>query len=104
MSVISGGTALNGLSAGGNARSSAGSAGISIIFLRLARFRRRDTTVQIDADRSLVRDHDAANPYCLGRVVRRPQLEHHLVLGAEVDRLQMTPAAQIPDVHRDGRT
>ena len=53
MSVISGGTALNGLSAGGSTLSSAGSAGISIT-LRIFQSPLSRYQSQIDADKSLV--------------------------------------------------
>src|ERR1700674_1132078 len=34
----------------------------------------------------------------LGRVVRRTQLEHHLLFGAKIDLLLVSPLGQIPDV------
>ena len=33
-------------------------------------------------------------------IVRGPELEHHLMLGAEFEPLQVTACVEIPDVHR----
>src|SRR5690242_1279270 len=63
MSLMSGGTALNGLSAGGSTPSSAGSAGMVIVFFALnvplSRYH-----VQTDPDRSAVLITTPAKPYC----------------------------------------
>src|SRR5277367_6574861 len=88
-SVISGGTALNGLSAGGSTLSSAGSAGISITL--------RTFHSPFSRCQSQIHAHESVS---LGRIVRRTQFEHQLILGAEVERFQMPPVAQIPDVNR----
>src|SRR5580704_5733378 len=48
----------------------------------------------------LGRDDHTDEAESLGRVVRWPQLERHLILGADVERLQMPPVAQIPDMNR----
>ena len=98
MSVTSGGTAPNGCRIGGSCSVSAGSAGIVITFST------RDGAVvgalpqphrggQVGG-----RGDDADEPVRLARVVRRPQLEHHLVLGAEVDLLQVRALLEVPDV------
>ena len=42
--------------------------------------------------------HHADEPVRLGGVVRRAQLEHHLVLGAEVDLLAVAALGKVPDV------
>ena len=99
MSVTSGGTAPNGCSAGGRSAGSAGSAGI---VMTLSAFHSSPSRChrQTEADRSAVRDHDADEaPGRLG-VVRGPQLQHHLVLGAEVDRLQVPALGEVPEVQR----
>jgi hypothetical protein len=44
------------------------------------------------------RDDDADEAVGLGRVVRGAQLEHHLVLGAKVDRLLVAALLEVPDV------
>ena len=44
------------------------------------------------------RHHHADEAVGAGRVVGRPQLEHHLLLGAEVELLQMRALAQVPHV------
>ena len=44
------------------------------------------------------RGHDADEPVRLAHVVRGAQLEHHLVLGAEVDLLQVAPLLEVPHV------
>src|SRR6202030_398046 len=64
ISVISGGTALNGLSAGGSTLSSAGSAGISIT-LRTFQSPPSRCHNQIDADKSLVEITTPTNPKVL---------------------------------------
>ena len=43
-------------------------------------------------------DHDADEPVLLGRVVRGAQLEHHLVLVADVDGLDVGPGLHVPEV------
>ncbi len=44
------------------------------------------------------RGDDADEPVALVRVVRRAQLEHHLVLRAEVDLLHVLARGEVPDV------
>ena len=61
MSVISGGTALKGFSAGGSRSGSAGSAGTSIILRRLQLPLSRCHN-QIEAERSLVEITTPTNP------------------------------------------
>jgi hypothetical protein len=61
MSVMSGGTALKGLSAGGSRAGSAGSAGISMTLLTL-HLPLSQRQVQIDAERSLVETTTPKNP------------------------------------------
>ena len=46
----------------------------------------------------LERDDDTCKSVCLRRVVRRAHLKNHLVLLAEVKRLNMAPLAQIPNM------
>ena len=97
MSVTSGGTALKPLSSGGSRSASAGSAGMSMTFLT-AHF----VAVAVpDPDRRrqvLEADDGVDEAVGLGRVVRRPQLEHDLVLLAEVELLQVLALVQIPEV------
>ena len=45
------------------------------------------------------RYHNAVESISLGRIVRRTELKHHLLLRAHVLRLQVPPFAQIPEVH-----
>ena len=42
--------------------------------------------------------HHADEAIASSRIVRRAQLEHHLLLGAELQLLDVAAAAQIPDV------
>src|SRR5262249_24080883 len=44
--------------------------------------------------------HDTDESVRLLRIVRRAQLEHHLILGAELQDLAMPALLQIPDVQR----
>ena len=97
--MINGGTALNPWKSGGNLSGSAGSAGISMIFFtssiavllvpwpdrRRQVFQRGDHT------------HKAVRP-C--RFVSGAQFQHHLLLGPQVQHLQMTPLAKVPHVER----
>ena len=97
MSVTSGGTAPNGSSSGGSWSASAGSAGIVITLVTA----HRSAGPVPEPDRRgqvLDADHHADEPVLLGRVVRRAQLEHHLVLVAEVDALHVPAPAQVPEV------
>src|SRR5581483_12304970 len=48
----------------------------------------------------LERDDHADEPVGLGGIVRRSELEHHLVLRPEVECLQVAALAEIPDVER----
>jgi hypothetical protein len=41
-------------------------------------------------------DHGIDEAVGLGRVVRRPELEHELILGAKIDFLHMLTLVQIP--------
>ena len=98
MSVTSGGTAPNGCRSGGSWSASAGSAGIEITF----------STLTVPSVGALPQPHrgrevrgrgdDADEPVGLRRVVRRPQLEHHLVLRPEVDLLRVRALVEVPDV------
>jgi hypothetical protein len=81
MSVTSGGTAPNGFSAGG--RSSSGAGAVP----------HPDRRGQV-----LDADHHADEAVLPGRVVRGPQLERHLVLVAEVHRLNERSFCEIPEV------
>ena len=100
MSVTSGGTAPNGCRIGGRSAASAGSAGI------VDHLGDRELAVAVavpEPDRGgqvLDADHHADEAVLLGRVVRRAQLEHHLVLVAEVDGLQVPALAQVQEVQR----
>ena len=84
MSVTSGGTAPNGCSAGGRSAGSAGSAGI---VMTLSTFHSVAVAVPAPDRRGQVlgRDHHADEAPGRVRVVRGAQLQHHLVLVAEVD-------------------
>ena len=54
---------------------------------------------QPDRRRQILQRHDdAGEPVGARRVVSRSQLQHHLLLGAEVELLHVAPAAQVPDV------
>ena len=97
MSLTSGGTAPKGCSAGGSSEASAGSAGIVITFFAVklvaVAVPEPDGGGEVgDAD------HDADEAPRLARVVRRPQLEHHLVLVAEVDPLHQLALGEAPEV------
>ena len=97
MSVISGGTAANGLSAGGSRSGSAGSAGIGDHLL--------DPPLLAVAEPAPDRagqvlggdDHADETPGRLG-VVGGADLQHHLVLGPEVDALLVAPVGEVPEV------
>ena len=84
MSVTSGGTAPNGCSAGGRSAGSAGSAGM-VITLSAVQLVAVAVPAPHRRGQVLGRDHDADEPPRRVRVVGRAQLQHHLVLGAEVD-------------------
>ena len=85
------------LSTGGRWSGSAGSAGISITFLT-AHLSPSRYQVQIEDERFFEADDAIDEAVGLGRIVRRPQLEHQLILVAEVDGLQMLARVQIPEV------
>ena len=89
MSVTSGGTAPKPCSSGGSRSASAGSAGIVIDLADLPVVRPSQVPVPDGGGEVLDRDDDADESPLASRVVRRAQLEHHLVLVAEVERLQM---------------
>jgi hypothetical protein len=96
MSVTSGGTAPNGWITGGSCSASAGSAGISMT-LRASTFRRRRSQSQTLALRSAVETTTPTKPYaCAGRAPGAAQ--DHLLLGAEVDRLLVAAALEVPHV------
>ena len=97
MSLTSGGTAPNGCSAGGSSR----------LLGRLGRDRDhllRGPLVAVAVPQPdgrgqvLDADHDPDEAPRLARVVRRPQLEHHLVLVAEVDPLEQPAFGDAPEV------
>ena len=46
----------------------------------------------------LQRQDDAGESVGASWIVGRPQFEHHLLFGAEIELLQMTPSAQVPHV------
>src|SRR3954462_876547 len=100
MSVMSGGTAPNGCSAGGSCSVSAGSAGISMTFSAFTSpFTPSPRQTEADRDgggRGGGGDHDADEAVGPGRVVGGAQLEHHLLLGTEVDRLLVAAASHVP--------
>ena len=98
ISVTSGGTAPNRLSGGGSDSASAGSAGIVITSGSSSRRRRGATaTPTPTSPRPTPPRRRSRTP---SRVVRRPQLERHLMLVAEVERPQMAAVAQIPHMNR----
>src|SRR5258707_827320 len=43
-------------------------------------------------------DHDTQEPVLTYRIVRGPHLQRHLVVGAEIDRLDVAPGSEIPKV------
>ena len=47
----------------------------------------------------LERDDDTRKSISLRRIMRRAHLEDHLVLLAKVERLNVAPLAQIPNMH-----
>ena len=107
MSVTSGGTALKPCSSGGRSAGSAGSAGISITFrtAHLPFLPLPFAIPQPDRRREVLeRDDDADEAVGLRRIVRRPQLEHHLLLGAQVERLQVAALVAGPRRAARGRT
>ncbi len=77
---------------------SAGSAGI-VIALRI--FHSSPLAVPVPHRRGeiLDGDHDADEAVLLARVVRGPELEHHLVLVADVELLHVLAVLQVPHVH-----
>ena len=81
---------------------SAGSAGISITFCTACPLRPPFPPLrchtQIEDDRSLSETTTPTKPYALRRIVRRAQFQHHLLLGPKIQRLQMAPPAQVPEV------
>ena len=97
MSVTSGGTALKPLSSGGS-WSSVGGLGRDLDDLLDRPF----VAVLVPGpDRGgeiLQADHAADEAVGLGGVVRRAQLEHQLVLVAEVDLLQVLALVQVPEM------
>ena len=103
MSVTSGGTALNGLSAGGSWSSSAGSAGMVMTFCAsqasVAPLAFVLAVPEEDRGGEVGQADDGVDEAVgLGRVVRRAQLERDLMLLAQVERLHVAPLAQVPEV------
>src|SRR5262249_43574447 len=43
-------------------------------------------------------DHDAKEPVLANGIVRRAHFERHLVVGANIDRLNIAPGAKIPEM------
>ena len=43
-------------------------------------------------------DHDAQEPVLAYRIVRGSHLERHLMVGAKIDRLDVAPGPEIPEV------
>ena len=104
MSVISGGTAPNGLSSSGSSSASAGSAGIVMTFSALTVPSSR-AHPQPDRRAEVLRvGDDADEAVGLARVVGRAQLEDHLVLGAQVDLLDVAALLRGPTRAACGRT
>ena len=99
MSVTSGGTAPKPCSSGGSSSASAGSAGI-VIALRIFQSPSSRYQCQTEAERSSTETTTPTNPHWRRGSCAGPQLEHHLVLVADVERLQVLPATEIADVHR----
>ena len=106
-SVTNGGTALNPFSSGGSFSGSAGSAGISITFRTLNSplpFCLSRYQSQTDAERSFSEVTTPSKSVRLSRIVRRAQLEHHLLLGPQIQHLPMASAAAGPTRATGGRT
>src|SRR5262245_60516845 len=99
MSLTSGGTAPKPLSSGGSTDASAGSGGMVAVFAAWKRPPSRHQ-VQIEASRLLVSTTTPTKPYSrVGSWAgRRAHSERHLVVRAEVHGLQVTTAAQIPEM------
>src|SRR5215472_6883945 len=79
MSVTNGGAALNCFRAGGSDAGSAGSAGISIAFAVLVLVPEPNRRRQI-----FERGHHTGESIGPGRIVRRSQLQHHLLLCPQI--------------------
>src|ERR1700683_4812785 len=88
MSDTKGGTALKPFNRGGSFSGSAGSAGISITL----------RTDQLPFLPPSSRCHIPTESESLLRIGCGPKLEHHLLLRAQVNFLQVTPLIQVPDV------
>ena len=52
----------------------------------------------MDADRSAVTDHRPGESVGLPRIVRRPELQEHLVLGSDVDRRVEPALSEVPEM------
>src|SRR5713101_6125983 len=98
MSVTSGGTAPKPCNSGGNCSFGAASGGIVAVFSmwNLPPSRHQ---VQIEPSRFVVVDHDSHEPVLAYRIVRGPYLKRHLVIGAKIDRLDVAPSPEIPEVN-----
>jgi hypothetical protein len=97
MSVTSGGTAPNPCRSGGSWSLGVGSVGIVAVFS----MRNLAPSPPPGLDRAFQVcgvDHDAEEAVLSDGIMRRPHLERHLVVGAEVDRLHAGPSPEIPEV------
>ena len=101
MSVTNGGTALKPFSSGGSFSGSAGSAGISIT-LRTAHLPFLPPSsryhIQMEDERSFRETTTPTNPKVFLGSCDGPKFEHHLLLRAQVNFLQVAALIQIPDV------
>ena len=97
-SVISGGTAPNGCSAGGRTDASAGSAGIEMTFCAVHAPSSPSMPQPDRGGQVLDADHHADEAVLLGRVVGRAQLQRHLVLVTQVNGLHVGPGLHVPEV------
>ena len=97
MSVTSGGTAPNPCSKGGSWSFGAGSGGIVAVFSmwNLPPSRHQ---VQIEPSRFVVSTTTPRKPSLAHRVVRGPDFQRHLVIGSEIDRLDIASGPEIPEV------
>src|ERR1700674_182333 len=97
MSVTSGGTAPNSFRSGGSWSLDAGSGGIVAVF-SMWKFPPSRHQVQIEPSRFVASTTTPRNPYSRTGSWAGSHLKRHLVVGAKIDRLDVAPGPEIPEV------
>src|SRR6202047_11555 len=98
ISVTSGGTAPKPCRSGGNWSFGAGSAGIVGVLLdvKLAALAPPGPDRPFEVGGV---DHDTQEAVLANRIVSGPHFQRHLMVGAEIDRLDVSPLPKIPEVN-----